>query len=281
MILASASALRPAPRLRPWSGLLALLVTLFAFVTMADAATPKFPPLSGRVVDQAHILSPAAAQRLDGELATLEQQTGHQLVVATVPDLQGYEIEDYGYQLGRAWALGRKGVNDGAILLVAPSQHKVRIEVGYGLEPVLTDALTSSILQRKVLPQFRQGHMEQGVIDGAEAVIGQLALPEDQAKVKVAEAEAQPPVRVHDRSAGPHVPVIIVILILFWVISSLLRMGGRRGGGGLWWLPFLFMGGGRGGWGDNGGGWGGGSGGGGGFSGGGGSFGGGGSSGSW
>src|SRR6059058_55091 len=113
-------------------------------------ADPKFPPLTGRIVDNAHILSAASVQKLDGELANLEAQTGHQLVVATVPDLQGREIEEYGYQLGRTWQLGRKGINDGAILLVAPNQRKVRIEVGYGLEPVLTDALTSVILQQKV-----------------------------------------------------------------------------------------------------------------------------------
>ena len=249
-----------------------LIFAFFAFTTVATAADLKFPPLAGRVVDNAHMLSPATVAKLDGELANLEAQTGHQLVVATVPDLQGHEIEDYGYQLGRTWQLGRKGVNDGAILLVAPNDRKVRIEVGYGLEPVLTDALTSVILQRKVLPQFRAGHMEQGVVDGAEAVVGQLALPDDQAKANVAQA-AQQPVAHQSRSAGPHIPVFLIIFILFFVISGLLR-GGRRAGG-LWWLPFLFMGGGRGG----GGGFGGG--GGGGFSGGGGSFGGGGSSGSW
>ena len=139
---------RPARAWGLWAALLAVLV----FATAAAAATPKFPPLTGRVVDNAHILSPQAQEKLTGELAALEQQTGHQLVVATVPDLQGFEIEDYGYQLGRAWQLGRKGVNDGAILLVAPSEHKVRVEVGYGLEPVLTDALSNIILQRKVLP---------------------------------------------------------------------------------------------------------------------------------
>ena len=249
------------------------------FATVAFAAVPKFPALTGRVVDDAHMLSPATAERLTTELANLEAQTGHQLVVATVPDLQGHEIEDYGYQLGRAWQLGKKGVNDGAILLVAPKEHKVRIEVGYGLEPVLTDALTSVILQRKVLPQFRAGHMEQGVVDGAEALIAQLALPEDQAKANVAQAAAQP-VQVHDTGGvRPHIPVFFILFIVFWIISGVLRRGGR-GMGGLWWLPFLFMGGGRGGgWGGGGGGWGGG--GGGGFSGGGGSFGGGGSSGSW
>jgi uncharacterized protein len=266
--------LRPARAKGFWAALLAFVFILAMGSTAAFAATPKFPPLTGRVVDDAHILSPQAQEKLTGELAALEQQTGHQLVVATVPDLQGHEIEDYGYQLGRAWQLGRKGVNDGAILLVAPSEHKVRVEVGYGLEPVLTDALSSIILQRQVLPQFKQGHMEAGVVAGAEALIAQLGLPDDQAKAAVARAEAAPAVHDDGRDdIAPHIPVLFIILIVFWVITRLLRRGG---GGGLWWLPFLFMGGGGG----RGGGWGGG-GGGGGFSGGGGSFGGGGSSGSW
>jgi uncharacterized protein len=270
-------------RLRRGGGPLIAVLAVFLFAVFATggaalAAVPKFPALTGRVVDDAHMLSPATAQKLDSELANLEAQTGHQLVVATVPDLQGHEIEDYGYQLGRAWQLGKKGVNDGAILLVAPNEHKVRIEVGYGLEPVLTDALTSVILNTKVLPQFKQGRMEQGVVDGAEALIAQLGLPDDQAKANVAKAEAQP-VQTHETGGvRPRIPVFLIILIVFWVISGVLR-GGRRGMGGLWWLPFMFMGGGRGGgWSGGGGGFGGG---GGGFSGGGGSFGGGGSSGSW
>jgi uncharacterized protein len=266
--------------LRRGGGLLAATLAIFAIATVAFAAAPKFPALTGRVVDDAHMLSPATTQKLTQELAGLEQQTGHQIVVATVPDLQGHEIEDYGYQLGRAWQLGKKGVNDGAILLVAPSEHKVRIEVGYGLEPVLTDALTSVILQTKVLPQFKQGHMEEGVVDGAEALVAQLGLPDDQAKANVAQAAAQPAPVHHSGGGRQQIPVLFIIFIIYFVISSLVRRGASRGGmGGLWWLPFLFMGGGRGG-----GGWGGGDsggGGGGGFSGGGGSFGGGGSSGSW
>jgi len=247
-------------------------------------AAPKFPPLTGRVVDNAHVLSPETAQKLDGELAQLEAQTGHQLVVATVPDLQGYEIEDYGYQLGRTWALGKKGVNDGVILLVAPKERKVRIEVGYGLEPVLTDALTSVILQTRVLPQFKAGRMEQGIVDGTEAIVQQLALPADQAQAAVAQAAAQPKAQSGGLNAS-HIPVVFIIIVVFWVLSAVLRgLGGRRGrrgGSGLWWLlPLLLSSSNRGGGG--GGGWsGGGGGGGGGFSGGGGSFGGGGSSGSW
>ncbi|MDB5467151.1 MAG: hypothetical protein JWQ46_1913 [Phenylobacterium sp.] len=246
-----------------FAGVLALAFAVL--IAGAAFAAPTFPPLTGRVVDNAHLLSPATAQRLDSELAQLEAQTGHQLVVATVPDLQGYEIEDYGYQLGRAWQLGRKGVNDGAIFLVAPKERKVRVEVGYGLEPVLTDALSSVILQQRVLPQFKAGRMEQGVVDGTEAVIQQLALPEDQAKANVAQAAQRPPVR---SQGGAHIPAIFVIIIVIFVLGSLLRGFGGRGGSGLWWLlPLLLSGGGRGG------GWGGG--GGGGFSGGGGSFGGG------
>jgi uncharacterized protein len=229
------------------------------------------------VVDKANILSPQAEQKLDADLANLEQQTGHQVVVATVPDLQGYDIADYGYQLGRAWGIGRKGQNDGVVFLVAPNERKVRIEVGYGLEPVLTDALSSVILQSKVLPRFKAGQMEQGVVDGTEAVIQQLALPEDQAKAKVAEAQE---LQNQGESGGIPLGAVFTIIVVFFVLSSVMRGFGRRraygGGGGLWWLlPILMSGGGR----DRGGGWGGG--GGGGFSGGGGSFGGGGSSGSW
>ena len=257
----------------------AFLLFVFAGPALAD---PKFPPLTGRVVDNAHVLSADTVQKLDGELANLEQQTGHQLVVATVPDLQGYEIEDFGYQLGRTWQIGRKGQNDGVIFLIAPKERKVRIEVGYGLEPVLTDALSNVILQRKVLPAFKAGHMEQGVIDGTAAIVGQLALPDDQAKSNVAQAaQVQAAHRQAASDGPPPIGVIFAIIVVIWIVSALFR--GRRqygGGGGLWWLLPLLMSSGsrRGGWG-GGGGFGGG--GGGGFSGGGGSFGGGGSSGSW
>ena len=259
---------------RAFAWLTALVFLVFANVA---AAAPQFPPLTGRVVDNAHILSPQATQKLDTDLAALEAKTGHQVVVATLPDLQGYDIADYGYQLGRTWAIGQKGKNDGVVFIVAPNDRKVRIEVGYGLEPVLTDALSSVILQTKVLPRFRDGQMEQGVVDGVEAVIQQLALPDDQAKANVAQAtQAQAKAQ---QGGGFPFGLIIPIIFVFWVLMSLLGgFGGRRGGaGGLWWLlPMMMSGGGRGR--DD---WGGGGGGGGGFSGGGGSFGGGGSSGSW
>ncbi|WP_293362237.1 TPM domain-containing protein [Phenylobacterium sp.] len=262
--------------LATWS----LLVALIFLPTVALAA-PKFPPLTGRVVDNAEILSPAAEAKLTAELAALERQTGHQLVVATLPTLQGYEIEDYGYQLLRTWGIGRKGEDDGAILIVAPNEKKVRIEVGYGLEPVLTDALSSLIIHRAILPAFREGRYEDGVVAGAEQIVRQIGLPADQAQAAVAEAEAQKAAATDGGSDVSFVLPIVFIFIVLWLLSGVLRMFGVRrrfGGSGLWWLlPMILDGASR-----RGGGWsGGGFGGGGGFSGGGGSGGGGGASGSW
>ena len=260
------------------SGILIALILAFALPTFALAAAPTFPPLTGRVVDNADILSPQVEAELTTKLENLEKTTGRQLVVATVPSLQGYEIEDYGYQLGRTWGIGEKGTNTGALLIVAPTERKVRIEVGYGLEPILTDALSSVIIQTSVLPKFKAGDLEGGVVAGTDAVIQQLALPDEEAKAKAEQAfkvshEA-------DRNVGPS--PILVLIVLFIVIVILSNMFRRRGGGGLgsalpWIILNGLLSGGRGG----GGSFGGGGGGGGGFSGGGGSFGGGGSSGSW
>ncbi|WP_233206587.1 YgcG family protein [Caulobacter sp. FWC2] len=249
---------------------LALTVALPAF------AEPKFPALTGRVVDNAQILSPQVQQDLTTKLENLETTTGRQLVVATVPSLDGYPIEDYGYQLGRTWGIGEKGKNTGVILLVAPNDRKVRIEVGYGLEPVLTDALSSVIIQSAILPKFRDGDMEGGVVAGTNALVEQLSLPADQAKARIVEA-SQP---ARQKASGSPIIGFLIFLFVIFVFSSLFR--GRRRGGLSSALPWIILGAlnnsGRGG-----GGWsgGGGGGGGGGFSGGGGSFGGGGSSGSW
>jgi uncharacterized protein len=249
-----------------------LIALLLVFFAAPASAAPTFPALTGRVVDGAHVLSPQTQADLTAKLADLETKTGRQLVVVTLPDLQGYDIEDYGYQLGRAWGIGQKGQNNGALFIVAPSEHKVRIEVGYGLEPVLTDALSSVILQTAVLPKFRAGDVEGGVVDGTNAIISQLSLDQASAQANVAKAT---------QAARPHrglpIGAIFGLFIFFIVLSSIFR---RHGGGGMGWLlPLMILNSGsRGGWG---GGDGGGFGGGGGFSGGGGSFGGGGASGSW
>jgi len=268
------------PFLALWLAALALLVPL------AARAQPTFPPLTGRVVDAAGILPADEKARLDQKLAALETQSHRQLVVATLPSLQGYDIADYGYQLGRAWGIGQKDTNNGALLIVAPKERKVRIEVGYGLEGVLTDGMSSLIIQQAIVPRFKAGDMAGGIEAGTDAIVQQLALPPEEAQKIAAQADAQA-ARAQPRGVDTGMVVFVIFVVIFFVLPMLRRAaGGRRYYGGASALGPLIvfdalshMAGrrGGGGWGD-GGGWGGG---GGGFSGGGGSFGGGGASGSW
>ncbi|HEY5236754.1 MAG TPA: TPM domain-containing protein [Rhizomicrobium sp.] len=242
----------------------------FCFLIAVPAfAAPTFPALTGRVVDNANVLSEQTRADLTQKLEALENQTTRQLVVVTLPSLQGYDIADYGYQLGRAWGIGQKSSNNGVLFIIVPSERKVRIEVGYGLEPILTDALSEIILQSKVLPRFRDGDMEGGIVAGAGALIEQLSLDEPAAKARVAQAAQQ--------QRAVHINPIFLLFAIFFIISifSHLFRGTRSSGLG-WMLPFMLMGNGRSSFGG-----GGFSSGGGGFSGGGGSFGGGGASGSW
>lgn len=251
---------------------LACLAALLSF----PAAAQEFPKLSGRVVDAADLLSPETEAALTEKLKTLEETTTRQLVVATIPDLQGYDIADYGYRLGRDWGLGQKEEDNGALLIVAPNERKVRIEVGYGLEGYLTDALSSVIINRQIVPRFREGDMEGGVVAGTDAIVAQLSLPPEEARANLIAA------REREKDETRHglglIPTILIIWFVFWMLRGVLGGKRRRGRGG----PIIIWGpGSGGGWG---GGWGGGSSGGfggGGFSGGGGSFGGGGASGSW
>ena len=151
------------PRIRrSWTGwwwkiLPFLLLAVGAMPVSAVAAGPNFPVLSGRVVDDAGILNDGTIQNLTGMLEKHEQATGEQVVVVTLKSLGGYAIEDYGYQLGRKWGIGQKGKNTGAMLIVVPGEHKVRIEVGYGLEGKLTDAISRTIIDDDILSNFRRG----------------------------------------------------------------------------------------------------------------------------
>ena len=265
---------------------LTLLVFAAAMFVAATAQAQTFPKLTGRVVDDAHLLSQAQVDQLTQLSQTTEQASSRQLVIATVPDLQGYPIEDYGYKLGRAWAVGQKDIDNGIILLVAPNEKKVRIEVGYGLEPIMTDALSNSIIQNDILPKFRAGDMAGGIIAGATAITDQLKAPPDEAEQKVAAAANSQRQQAHDDNGGVPWSLIFWLVVMGFVMISRVSHGrrGHRYRGGAW--PIFLWGSGFGSgssWGSGGGGssWGGGGGGFSGFSGGGGSFGGGGASGGW
>ncbi len=146
-----------------------LLIVLLA--SWPAYSEPVFPTLNGRVIDEAGLLSASAKAALTGLLAKHEQETSNQVVIATVSSLQGYPIEDFGYQLGRHWGIGQKDKNNGVVLLVAPDERKVRIEVGYGLEGALTDALSKNIIETVILPQFRKDDFPKGIEEGAKAII--------------------------------------------------------------------------------------------------------------
>ena len=234
----------------------------------ADASAPPFPELSGPVVDGAQVLPEEVKDALTQKLLAYDQGSGNQLVVVTVPTLDGYPLDEWGYQLGRHWGIGRKGANTGALLLVDTGERKLRIEVGYGLEGTLTDALSDDIIRNTIVPHFKQGDVPGGISAGVDAILAVLG-------GQVQEVQQQ-----HRKDASS---TIFLVMFLIFILMRVFAAGyWARPSGGLFWLWLLLAssGGRRGGWG--GGGWGGGGfGGGGGFSGGGGSFGGGGASGSW
>ena len=268
------------------------LAAAFAALLATPLAAQEFPELSGRVVDSANIIDGATEAELTQKLEALEAQSQRQLVIATIPDLQGYDIADYGYQLGREWGIGDAERNDGALLIVAPNERKVRIEVGYGLEGYLTDAYSALIIQNAILPRARAGDLQGGIVAGTDSIISQLVLPEDQARQIAAEAT-----QTRERDGGfPFGVLIWIAIIFFFFILPAIRRGRRsrryRGRGRdfgdtvgdiiLWEVSSAIVRGALSGgddWGGGGGGVGGGFGGG--FSGGGGSFGGGGASGGW
>lgn len=266
----------------------ALLFALLLLCGVQAASAQTFPKLTGPVVDAANLLSPAQVSQLTQLSQDIQQASTRQFVVATIPDLQGHEIEDYGYQLGRAWGIGQKNANNGIILIVAPKERKVRIEVGYGLEPIMTDALSSMIINDTILPKFKAGDMPGGIIDGASAIAAQMKLPLEAGEARAAQLAAKP----RPSHSGGGIPFVLIfwVFVIAFVVLSRFRRGtsGRRYRGGI--APVVLWGSGLGGgsgsswssgWGGGGGSDWGGGGGGGGFSGGGGSFGGGGASGGW
>lgn len=269
---------------------LAALLLLFAAL---PAAAQTFPPLTGRVVDGANLLDPAQEQALTQKLQALEQQSGRQLVVATFPSLEGRSIEDYGYRLGRTWAIGDKEKDDGVLLIVAPNERRVRIETGYGARVFLTDALSSIIIRNAITPRFKAGDFPGGIDAGVDAIAEQMRLPPEEAAKRLQEAEAGAATSRQTSNGAGLVPLVFWGLVVCFVFLSFARRasgrryrGKRRRGGGidpmvvLWGLDVLSHAA-RNSGGGGGGGFGGFGGGGGGFSGGGGSFGGGGASGSW
>jgi uncharacterized protein len=258
------------------------MLLIAALVATAALADPKFPPLTGRIVDEAGLLPADDRRAIEQELKALEEKSTDQLVVFTTRSLQGYPIEDFGYRLGRFWQIGQKDKNNGVILIVAPNDRKVRIEVGRGLEPQLTDLMSKLIIENAILPAFRRndyaGGIKAGVRDIRDVLLGDAEAVKQRARVAAKRSPGS-------NGALPVVMLVVFVLLAMTIIWAQSRQTAhpsravrdrRRGGPAV--VPASPWG-----WGGGSGGWSGGGsgGGGGGFSGGGGDFGGGGSSGSW
>jgi hypothetical protein len=158
---------------RPSGVFLSFIVLVIA---VASALAVTFPALTGRVVDEAGILDSATKAALEQKLADFEAKTTGQPVVVTLKSLQGTSIEDYGYQIGRYWQIGQKDKNTGALLIIAPNERKVRIEVGYGFEGTLTDAVSKLIIENAIVPRLRVNDFAGGINRGVDDIIQAVSI---------------------------------------------------------------------------------------------------------
>lgn len=242
-----------------------LLLVCFFLQVQTQIFAGDFPALTGRIVDEAGVFSTAGFRQLEAELKTHEDKTGNQIVVAVLKNLRSYEISDYGVRLGREWGIGQKDKNNGLILIVAMEEHKIRIEVGYGLEGIMTDARSKAIIENIIKPEFKKRHFENGIILGVQEIISLFDNPQNSDEGGI-EQDKKPIANLSNMLKKNWFNLLFYLLLFLFIIFRAFSRGSRFTGGG--------FGGGFGGGGFS-------SGGGGGFSGGGGSFGGGGASGDW
>jgi uncharacterized protein len=151
-----------------------------AVAYQASGTAANLPALTGRVVDTAGLLTPAEEAGLSAELAALEQRTSDQLVVVTTRTFGGRTIDQYGMALGNSWHIGQRGKDNGVLLIVAPTQRQVRIEVGYGLQAILTNARAQRIIDDAILPYFRQSRWRDGIDEGVRAIVAILITHADE-----------------------------------------------------------------------------------------------------
>lgn len=185
------------------------------FLVSSAAAGQTFPKPQGFVNDFAGMMSSGAKSQLEKELINFEKETTAEIAVATVNNLEGFTVEDYAARLFEAWGIGKKDKDNGILLLVAKEERQVKIEVGYGLEPIITDGRAGRILDDDVLPQFKEGNYEQGIINGVKAIEGYIRVgttPEPLAENPVNEV------------LGDHIIVLFILgMITIYLIGFMAR----------------------------------------------------------
>ncbi len=214
--------------------LLCLWISLLALIAV-PAGAQSFPKLTGLVVDDANVLPAETRADLTQKLQALQRDTRRQFVVATIGDTEGFPLEDYGYRLGRAWSVGLKDVNNGAILFIAPNnpagQRGPRLEVGYGLEPILTDAISSAIIQQQMMPKLKAGDIAGAMTAGTDAVIAQLRLSPEEAQAHVDAAAAAFDRGRRQRTSGSDGGAVIGIVFFIGIgllIFGVIALSSRR-----------------------------------------------------
>jgi uncharacterized protein len=192
-----------------------VILTLFGILSTPHVLALDVPPLKGRVNDYAGMLSAYTKQQLEGVLRDLAQTDSTQFVVLIIPSLGGEVLEEFSIKVADQWKIGQTGLDNGAVLLIAKKERNIRIEVGYGLEGSLTDLMAGRIIRNVIVPQFRAGNFDQGVLDGVQAMIG------------VVRGEYQAPEKIPSRS-GPKLkgtnPFFIVFIAFVFIISILGRL---------------------------------------------------------
>lgn len=159
---------------RVWRGPARLIVFLGILLMTASVWALDVPPLTGRVVDLAHVLPADVAGSLARDLEAHETKTSNQVVVLILPTLEGEPLESFSHRVGTTWKLGQKGAENGVLLLVALRERKIRIEVGYGLEGTLTDLRSAHIIRQEMVPRFRAGDLPGGIVAGVQAILGTI-----------------------------------------------------------------------------------------------------------
>jgi len=202
-----------------------LVVLAVLFVLAGPIAAKDIPRLTAHVNDYANLISQDQRQRIEAQLTQFERQTGSQVAVLTIDSLEGEAIEDYANRVARAWALGQKGKDNGVLLLVARQDRKMRIEVGYGLEPVLTDLQTSVIQNEVIIPYFKRGDFGGGIEAGVNAILNTI------------QGKAVEPAPVEEPSGRSSGPPSIFLFILFFVLGPFLLNAIRSGS----WVVYIIL----------------------------------------
>lgn len=213
--------------------LAAPLLILLTATAGQTQSRPQFPELTGPVVDLVDEIPADEEAKLDAELRDFRRRTGHQLQVVTLPDIGGDDIKSYGRALGEHWKIGRKGVDDGIILIHAIGERKVRIEVGRGAEPYLTDGMSIGIIDNTIIPLFKQKRFSDGIVEGSREIMKEAAITPEQ---RAEDARRQADQRARDAQAmrdgmatvGIWIGSIIAMIAGAFGIHRLATRGKRR-----------------------------------------------------